>query len=144
MNEFRATLYFDGGIRKKLMAYGYLAVDPKNDSIEFFNGFNTCGVGTSNVAEYRSLIAGLERCVKEGVKIVHIIGDSQLIIKQVLGSMKVHKQELKDHRDHVLRTLEKFDNWTIKWVPRKENHRADALVNKVFERKWPNARRTKG
>jgi len=137
------TLFVDGGIRDKLMAYGYLAVDPRDESIELFRGFNTCGTGTSNIAEYRAIIAGLEGCVRQNVHIVHIKSDSQLIVQQILGSIKAKKQELRDHRDHVLRSLERFDDWSIKWIPRKENQRADDLVNIVFSAKKPKCQKKK-
>lgn len=130
-----ATLYFDGGIRKGLMAYGWLVLDPKNETIVLSSGNKTCGLGTSNVAEYRALIAGLQGAIKLGINIVHIVGDSQLIIKQVLGIFKAKQPELRKHRDYVIETLKHFDDYTIKWVPRRENKRADALVNEVFERR---------
>jgi len=130
-----AILYFDGGIRKGTMAYGWLAVNPKNESEVFASGKNTCGKGTSNIAEYRALIAGLQGSIKNGIRKVRIIGDSQLVVKQVTGAYKVNKKELIAHRDRVLELLEQFEEFTIKWVPRRENHRADALVNEVFDRK---------
>ncbi len=134
-----ATLYFDGGIRQGTMAYGWLLLsdDPPLTESEgiFASGHRTCGQGTSNISEYRALIAGLQGSLKEGVDIVHIIGDSQLVVKQVTGAFKVKKPELIKHRDRVLELLEHFENYTIKWVPRRQNKRADALVNEVFERR---------
>jgi ribonuclease HI len=130
-----ATLYFDGGIREGLMAYGYLLVDPENEDVILKSGNRTCGVGTSNIAEYRALIAGIKGSIQHGVDIIHIVGDSQLVVKQVLGVFKVKKPELKSHCDYVLELLEHFEDYTIKWVPRNQNKRADALVNQVFERR---------
>lgn len=135
-----ATLYFDGGIRAGTMAYGWLLVNTGMSSKHldddvFASGNRTCGQGTSNLAEYRALIAGLQGSLKAGVNVIHIIGDSQLIVKQVLRIFKVNKPELKKHRDYVLKLLEQFDDSTIKWVPRCENKRADALVNEVFKRR---------
>lgn len=135
------TLFFDGGIRKGTMAFGFVAYSMDSYGGELFVGNGFCGKnGTSNISEYRALIAGLERCIKERVKVVHIIGDSQLIIQQVLGSMKTNKHELKEHKNYVLKILHKFDEWTMKWVPRDNNKRADALVNEVFEKRWPKCR----
>lgn len=128
-------MYFDGGIRKGLMAYGWLLVDLEDETEVIASGNRTCGTGTSNIAEYRALIAGLRGSIKAGIDIIHIIGDSQLIIKQVTRVFKVKKPELKKHRDRVLELLQQFEIFSIKWVPRRENKRADALVNEVFERK---------
>ena len=136
--ECHATLYFDGGIREGIMAYGWLLINESrvnSDDGIFASGNRTCGEGSSNIAEYRALIAGLQGGLKNGVDIIHIIGDSQLVIKQVTGAFKANKPELKRHRDRVLELLEQFEDHTIKWVPRRENKRADALVNEVFERR---------
>lgn len=130
-----ATLYFDGGIRKGVMAYGWLLVNPDDETEVIASGNKTCGKGTSNLAEYRALIAGLQGSLKAGINVIHIIGDSQLVVKQVTGAFKAKKLELIKHRDRVLELLEQFEDYTIKWVPRRENKRADALVNEVFERK---------
>lgn len=133
MNE--ATLYFDGGIRQYMMAYGWLLCDSQDETKIISLGFRTCGKGTSNIAEYRALIAGIQGSIRAGINIVHIIGDSQLIIKQVTEVFKVNKPILLRHRNRVIKLLEQFDDYTIKWVPRKENQRADALVNEIFERR---------
>ena len=117
------------------MAYGYLLVDSENEDVVLKSGNRTCGVGTSNIAEYRALIAGIKGSIQHGVDIIHIVGDSQLIVKQVLGVFKVNKTELKIHCKYVLELLEHFDEFSIKWVPRNQNKRADALVNEVFERR---------
>lgn len=130
-----ATLYFDGGIREGLMAYGWLLVDSSDETLVISSGNKTCGRGTSNIAEYRALIAGLQGSLKAGVTVIHIVGDSQLIVKQVSKVFKVKKPELQNHRDYVLDILEQFEEHTIKWVPRRDNKRADALVNEVFDRR---------
>lgn len=116
------------------MAYGWI-LDSVDGQEVIASGNRTCGVGSSNISEYRALIAGLQGSLKVGINIIHIIGDSQLIIKQVTGAFKVKKPELIKHRDRVLELLEQFEDYSIKWVPRQKNKRADALVNEVFERK---------
>ena len=130
-----ATLYFDGGIRKGQMAYGWLLLDHLDEDKVTASGNRTCGTGTSNIAEYRALIAGIKGSLQRGITVIHIIGDSQLVIKQLTGAFKANKTELREHRDYVLKLLEKFESYTLKWVPRNQNKRADALVNAVFERR---------
>lgn len=131
----RAILYFDGGIRKGQMALGWLAVNPDDETEVITSGYRTCGVGSSNIAEYRALIAGLQGSLKAGIDTIYIIGDSQLIIKQVTGAFKINKSELHAHCDRVHELLRNFISYSIKWVPRSENKRADALVNKAFDRR---------
>ena len=124
------------------MAYGWI-LDSMDGQTIIASGNRTCGFGSSNISEYRALIAGLQGSLKANVDIIHIIGDSQLIIQQVLGSIRANKQSLKEHRDYVVTILNRFDDWTIKWVPRHQNKRADALVNQVFDRKWPKCKMKK-
>lgn len=139
-----ATVFFDGGIRQGQMAYGWLLLDKTNDDLKcgfsdsgevIASGNRTCGQGSSNIAEYRALIAGLQGSLKAGVDVIHIVGDSQLIVRQVLGLYKAKKPELIKHRDFVLELLKQFEDFTIKWIPRQQNKRADALVNEVFDRR---------
>ncbi len=133
MNE--ATLYFDGGIRQGICAYGWLLLDSNDKTIVLASGNSTCGKGTSNISEYRGLIAGLQGSLRAGVDIIHIIGDSQLIIKQVIGAFRTKKPELLKHKNYVLELLTQFESYSIKWVPRRENKQADALVNAIFDKK---------
>ena len=130
-----AILYFDGGIRKGKMAYGWILLDIDDEKNVISSGNKTCGEGTSNISEYRALIAGLQGTLIAGIDVVHIRGDSQLIVKQVTGAFKAKKEQLQQHRDRVLELLEQFDSHTIKWVPRRENQLADDLVNEVFKGK---------
>lgn len=126
-------MYFDGGIREGQMACGWILLNKYGETI--VSGNKTCGQGTSNISEYRGLIAGLQGSLKAGVDIIHIIGDSQLIIKQVIGAFRTKKPELLKHKEYVLELLTQFESYSIKWVPRRENKQADALVNAVFEKR---------
>jgi len=127
-------LFTDGGIREGVMALGFVAYDI--DDNEIFSGNRRCGNnGTSNISEYRALIAGLIASLTHKVDVVHVYSDSQLMVKQVIGAFKVNKPELKQHRDRVRELLEQFEDHSIRWVPRHENKRADALVNEVFEKR---------
>ncbi len=126
---------FDGGIRNGMTAIGYLAIDPNDNDKILFKEARTAGLGTSNEAEYRALIGGLEACIKYGLKRIHIIGDSQLIIQQVLGGFKVNKLELKQCLNKVRELLAQLDEYSIRWIPRSQNKMADKLVNSIFKKR---------
>jgi len=130
-------LTFDGGIREGITAAAYIAVLPNDEQDILFSGARRVGPGTSNTAEYQALIDGLRACLEHNVKIVHVVGDSQLIIKQITGVFKTQKPTLIKHKDIVSKLLKKFDEYTIKWVPREQNHEADRLVNEAFRRVFP-------
>ncbi len=138
-------LCFDGGIRQGVMACAFV-IDSMDGEQLLLSGKKTCGQGkisSSNISEYRGLIYGLQGALKLGVDIIHIHGDSQLIVKQITGAFKTKKQTLIDHRNYVLDLLDQFESYTIKWIPRNQNKRADALVNAVFEKKKQKASKTK-
>ncbi len=53
------------------------------------------GTATNNVAEYRALLLGLQRARELGAGEVEVIGDSELIAKQVQGLYKVKHEAMK-------------------------------------------------
>ncbi|MBE7440239.1 MAG: ribonuclease HI family protein [Spirochaetales bacterium] len=91
------------------------------------------GSTTNNVAEYRSLIACLEKAVELKRKKMNIFMDSELVVKQVRGEYKVKKEHLKAYHAQVKVLLEGLV-WTIGHVRREENARADALANRALDR----------
>lgn len=131
------VLFFDGGIREGITAAAYIAVSQHDEQDILFSGARIVGPGTSNTAEYQALIDGLRACIERNVRVVHIVGDSQLIIKQITGVFKTQKATLIEHKNIILKLLKKFDEYTIKWVPREQNHEADRLVNKAFRKVFP-------
>lgn len=122
----------DGGIRNGQMACAYVILSLDEKQI-LFSDHKKCGKkGTSNISEYRGVIFGLIKCLEKEVKIVHIIIDSQLVVKQVTDAAKTSNVELLKHKTKVLQLLQQFESWTIKWEPRENNKLADELVNKIF------------
>ncbi len=91
------------------------------------------GVATNNVAEYRALLRGLERAHALGATEVHIVGDSELIAKQLRGVYKVKHPAMKALHAEALRALASFERWQIRTVPRAANAEADALVNAALD-----------
>ena len=91
------------------------------------------GVTTSNVAEYRALIATLLAARELGVKSVDVLLDSDLIVQQVKGRYKVKKPHLKPLLAEVKQRLSDFEQYTINHVPRHRNRHADALANQALD-----------
>jgi len=92
------------------------------------------GVATNNVAEYRALLLGLERARALGADEVEVIGDSELIAKQVQGDYKVRHEAMRPLHREAMAALEGFERWSIRTVPRAQNAEADALVNAALDR----------
>jgi ribonuclease HI/probable phosphoglycerate mutase len=70
-----------------------------------------------------------------GADEVEIIGDSELVARQLTGAYRVKNAVLKPLRAEVLRALNGM-RWTIRTVPRAQNSRADALVNAALDEPW--------
>ncbi len=91
------------------------------------------GTATNNVAEYRALLLGLARARELGATEVEVIGDSELIAKQVQGLYKVKHPAMRPLHLQAMQALRGFERWSIRTVPRAQNADADALVNAALD-----------
>jgi ribonuclease HI len=91
------------------------------------------GVATNNVAEYRAVLKGIERAQALGAGEVELIGDSELVARQLTGAYKVKHPSMKPLHAEALAALAAFASWRIRTVPRAQNARADALVNAALD-----------
>lgn len=91
------------------------------------------GVATNNVAEYRAVLLALERARSLGACEIEIIGDSELVARQLGGSYKVKHPSMKPLHQQAMAALKAFDRWSIRTVPRAQNAHADGLVNQALD-----------
>jgi len=91
------------------------------------------GSATNNVAEYRALLLGLARARRLGASEVEVVGDSELIAKQVNGIYKVKHPAMRPLYLEAMEALRAFQGWSIRTVPRAQNAHADALVNAALD-----------
>jgi ribonuclease HI len=91
------------------------------------------GIATNNVAEYRALLLGLRHARELGASEVEVVGDSELIAKQIQGLYKVRKEDLRPLHAEAVVAAREFERFSIRTVPRAENARADALVNAALD-----------
>ena len=91
------------------------------------------GKATNNVAEYRAVLLGIERAAALGASELELVGDSELIVRQVKGEYKVKDANLRELHAQVKRALGGFEGWSIRHVRRAENAEADRLVNRVLD-----------
>jgi ribonuclease HI len=91
------------------------------------------GKATNNVAEYRALLLGIERAAELGASELELVGDSELIVRQVKGEYKVKDATLRKLHAEVKRALRPFESWSIRHVRREQNAEADRLVNQVLD-----------
>ena len=59
---------------------------------------------------------------------IYVYGDSGLVIKQVEGGYQAKHPRLRSYRNLVLDLLERFKEYHLTVIPRKENGIVDALA----------------
>ena len=91
------------------------------------------GRATNNVAEYRALLLGIERGGELGASELELVGDSELVVRQVKGEYKVKDATLRGLHAEVQRALQPFERWSIRHVRREHNAAADRLVNEALD-----------
>jgi ribonuclease HI len=129
----KVVVHVDGGARGNPgpAAIGVVVSDPAGALLEELG--EPIGATTNNVAEYRALLRGLERARALGADDVEVVGDSELVAKQVNGQYKVKHAGLKPLHAEALRALAGFERWRVRTVPRAQNAAADALVNAALD-----------
>ena len=129
----RLTVHVDGGARGNPGPAAIAAVFTNADGEVIHEASETIGRATNNVAEYRALIMGIERAHELGATELELIGDSELVVKQVRGEYRVKDAGLKPLHSAAQSGLGNFAEWTIRHVKRERNAAADALVNQALD-----------
>jgi ribonuclease HI len=129
----KLVLHVDGGARGNPgpAALGVVLTRPDGELVEEIA--EPIGVATNNVAEYQALLRGLERARALGATELEIVGDSELVARQLTGAYKVRHPALKPLHQEASSALRAFERWRIRTVPRAENARADELVNAALD-----------
>jgi ribonuclease HI len=91
------------------------------------------GRATNNVAEYKALLLGIKLAAALGAPELELVGDSELIVKQVKGEYKVKDATMRELHSEVKRALLDFERWSIRHVRREHNKEADRLVNEALD-----------
>lgn len=129
----RVTVNVDGGARGNPgpAAIGVVVRNGGGEVLEEVG--ERIGEATNNVAEYRALLKGIERAAALGATELELIGDSELVVRQVEGRYKVKNAGMKELHEQVKGALRDFDSWSIRHVRRAENADADRLVNEALD-----------
>jgi ribonuclease H / adenosylcobalamin/alpha-ribazole phosphatase len=129
----KARLSTDGGARGNPgpAAYGYVLETDEGQLLAAHG--EAIGTATNNVAEYRALIAGLEKAVELGVDELEVISDSELLVKQMRGEYKVKNEALRDLWTEAGGLADALGSVRYKAVRREHNELADRLVNEALD-----------
>jgi ribonuclease HI len=130
----KATLYTDGGSRGNPGPAASAFVLEADDGTVLDARGETIGVTTNNIAEYRALIAGLERAAEAGVDQLEVVSDSELLVKQMRGEYKVKNAALRELSLQAARLGREIGRVSYRAVRREHNELADRLVNEALDR----------
>ena len=83
---------------------------------------------SNNEAEYEALIMGLELLIAWRARSIEIIGDSQLVIKQIRREYRCISENLIKYFSIDARLLCEFDSVSLQHVSREMNEKANKLT----------------
>ncbi|MBI3286975.1 MAG: ribonuclease HI family protein [Chloroflexi bacterium] len=127
------TLIFDGGsLGNPGQGYGSYVLVRNLDGKRRVQRLRFEGMLTSNQAEYRTLIAGVEDLLSTirgagrspGDFSLEVRGDSQLVIQQTRGQWKVRDLDLRDLKDRASDLLGELGKVRLIWQRRRLSERA--------------------
>jgi len=129
----KARLSTDGGARGNPgpAAYGFV-LETEDGQVLAAHG-EAIGRATNNVAEYRGLVAGMEKAAELGVRELEVVSDSELLVKQMLGEYRVKNEALKALWEEANDLERRFAKVRYKAVRRHHNELADSLVNEALD-----------
>jgi probable phosphoglycerate mutase len=129
----KAKLSTDGGARGNPgpAAFGYV-LEAEDGTVLAAHG-ERIGVATNNVAEYRALLAGLEKALELAVGEVEVVSDSELLVKQMRGEYRVKNAALRELSLQAARLAREIGKVSYTAVRREHNELADQLVNEALD-----------
>jgi len=129
----KVVVNVDGGARGNPGPAAIAAVVQEPDGGVLEERGERIGRATNNVAEYKALLLGIEMARALGAKELDLVGDSELIVKQVKGEYKVKDATMRELHAEAKKALRGFDSWSIRHVRREHNSEADRLVNEALD-----------
>lgn len=131
--EGRVRLWIDGGSRGNPgpSAIGVVVEDAAGAELRTIGRF--IGICTNNVAEYQALLTGLQVAAELGAEEVEVASDSELLVRQMRGQYKVKNEGLRPLYQEAQHRAAGFRSLTIRHVERRQNSKADALVNMALD-----------
>lgn len=92
------------------------------------------GNGTNNQAEYRAVLAGLEKAKELGVDELDLYLDSELVVKQLRGEYRVKNADLATLFVKAYNLSLSFKKITYTHIRRELNAEADRLANEAMDK----------
>lgn len=133
MSGLTLIVYTDGGARGNPgpAGFGVVVQDASGKVLEEFGEY--LGETTNNQAEYRAMIAALERAKALGATEVAAFADSELLVKQLHREYKVKNAGLAPLFVKIWNLAQSFERCTFAHVRREQNRDADRMVNAAID-----------
>lgn len=129
----RCRIFTDGGARGNPgpAGIGFVITSDVGETLAAFGDY--IGETTNNQAEYRAMIAALERAKALGVTDVSAFADSELLVKQLNREYRVRNKDLAPLFLRVWNLAQSFARCSFSHVRREGNRDADRLVNAAID-----------
>jgi ribonuclease HI len=120
------AMYFDGSACGDGCGIGILLVSPRGATYSFSIRLPTpC---TNNLAEYEAVRKGMELFLEAGAEEVEIIGDSKLVISQLIEEYRCESESLFPLWVQCQELIFQFRYINFYWIPRIQNSEANDLA----------------
>ncbi len=130
----KLIIYTDGGARGNPgpAGIGCVFYDERKNKIAEVSKF--IGETTNNQAEYRAVLAALEKAKGLGAKEIVLYSDSELVIQQLNQKYRVKNKDLAPLFVKIWNLSIGLKKITYQHIPRELNKEADRLVNLAIDR----------
>lgn len=131
----KVTAYSDGGSRGNPGPSAYAIVITSSGKV-LHEHAEYLGVHTNNYAEYRGLIAAINKAIELGADEAEFVMDSQLVIRQMTGEYRVKNPDMAVLHSDAESLASLIPKVAYRNVRRSEEFipRADALLNAEMDR----------
>ncbi len=130
----RVVAYADGASRGNPGPAAIGAVLLDEAGRELYTISQPIGVATNNQAEYRAAIAAVEAALALGARRLELRMDSELVVRQLQHRYRVRDPALRRLFARLVELRRRFQEFSVRAIPRSENRRADALANLALDR----------
>jgi ribonuclease HI len=127
-------MYFNGSLM--LQGVGVVLVSPNGNRMRYVLHSNFEGA-TNNIADYEALLHGLRTAVTHGVRRLVALGDSKLVIRQVMKTSTCCDHKMEAYCAEVRKLEAKFDGLELCHIPQRDNEKADSLARIGSTRDMP-------
>jgi ribonuclease HI len=134
MQYKKLIIYTDGGARNNPGPAGIGAVFYNENKEVIAEISEYIGLATNNQAEYKALLAAIEKAKKLGAEELEFYLDSELVVKQLNREYRVKDKNLAPLFVKIYNATMSFKKVTFKHIPREMNKEADRLVNLAIDK----------